>query len=342
MNKQYHSGDLAREIGPEIRGREFCRAALTDRRLTSELRQGATFGGSRNLLFMDGAEHLAVRRILAKYLDSAKLIEVKAALKRSGDAAIARLTDAARPDLLNELAEPLTAAGIISAMSVSSEMGPKLIEHARAMVGVLEPQTNGSDRHQAVNAAMRAALLFEKAAREGKATGLHAFLEEAAGNGIIGEKLARTTPVIFLHGGYENPLNLLSATLAWAVEDQRRFREWASRDRRRILDEVMRSYSPVRRLCRRSLEPLSFPNVEISSEQLVWIDLESAATARDHLGFGSGSHACPGVALARLECDVLIDCLLDLPDHFLDHADVLWNETQMVRGAARIRVDGGA
>lgn len=341
MKNQYHSGDLVPEATQEIVGREGCRCALTDRRLTSELRKGNTFGGSRNLLFMDGIEHLAVRRLLAKYLDSAKLMDVRNELKKTAVDAISRLKNAARPDLLKELAEPLTASGIITAMSVSSEMQAKLLDYARAMVGLLEPQTHGGDRHNSVNAAMRATLLFEKAAREGKMTGLHAVLEEAVQLGIIGEKLARSTPVIFLHGGYENPLNLLSATIAWAADDLHRFRRWASRDRRRILDEVMRTYSPVRRLCRRALEPISFPLLEIPSGQLVWIDLESAVTTRDHLGFGYGAHACPGMALARLECDVLIECLLDIPEHFLNYADISWNETQMIRGVEGIRAGKG-
>jgi cytochrome P450 len=194
-------------------------------------------------------------------------------------------------------------------------------------------------------------MLFERDAFTGNATGFHAVLEEAAREGVIPVKLARSTPVVMLHGGYENPLNQLGCLIAWAVADPERFRELAVSAPAALFEEVLRVFSPLRRVARWVTSDGECDGRPLKRGELVWVDLESAnldhrqfsspgeldlARKGGHLGFGYGRHLCPGAALARLEGQVLIRSLLSIPADLFHELTVEWRDGIVGRGPMSI------
>lgn len=344
-----------------VRGWADCRRALAGVQLRSDPAAGGhAVRPTYNLLLLDGELHQAGRRLVTAWLTRARveavgrrLAETGAALSRSladradradrGDRA-----DRADIDLMADLAEPIVLDGILSAMEVPADRRAVLGDLAGRMVGLLEPDLPAEVRKRAGSAALRAAILFERDGTAGTATGFHAMLEEAARDGRIPQKLARTTPIVMLHGGYENPLNQLGCLIAWAVEDPDRFRAAALRAPDAVYEEVLRVYSPVRLVARWAGGPGDLP---IEPGTFVWVDLESAnrdgARFADperldldqplgHLGFGFGAHRCPGTSLARLEGRVLTEALLALPAGLLREFAVEWRDGTLARGPVRI------
>lgn len=332
-----------------VRGWEECRRALAGAQLRSDPAGGGhAVKPTYNLLLLDGDLHQAGRRLVTAWLSRARVEAVGRRLADTGAALAASLADRSDVDLMADLAEPLVLDGILSAMEVPDDRRTVLGELAGRMVGLLEPDLPAEVRRRAASAALRATILFERDGTAGTATGFHAMLEEAARAGRIPQKLARTTPIVMLHGGYENPLNQLGCLIAWAVEDPDRFRAAALRAPDVVYEEVLRTYSPVRLVARWAGAGGDLP---IEPGTFVWVDLESANRdpgrfadpgeldldqRRGHLGFGFGAHRCPGTGLARLQGRVLTDALLALPAGLLREFAVEWRDGTLARGPARI------
>jgi cytochrome P450 len=336
-----------------VRGWAECRKALTGSQLMSDpASAGYALKPTYNMLLLDGDLHQAVRRLVTGYLTRARVDAVGRRLEETGAALVPSLLDRPDVDLMADLAEPLVLEGILSTMEVPDDRRPQLGDLAARMLGLLEPDLPPDVRRRAASAALRATILFERDGSAGTATGFHATLEAAARDGVIPVRLARSTPVVFLHGGYENPLNQLGCLVAWAVADPDRFREAAAAAPGVLFEEVLRVFSPVRLAARWVVSDCADGrDLPLNRGTFVWVDLESAnrddrqfpepgeldlAKRRGHLGFGYGRHMCPGTGLARLEGLVLIQALASLPADLLREFTVEWREGDLARGPLRI------
>jgi cytochrome P450 len=336
-----------------VRGWAPCREALASAELVSDPRlAGREPFLANNLLFMDGEPHRRLRRLVAPYFTSHRLDDLGDRL----DAGCRSLLESAladpAADLIGDLVEPLVLDAILTAMEVPEARRKKLSALARDMLELLEPDLPPAPRRRTTNAAVRATMLFERDRLSGGATGLHAALESAAEQGTIPAKLARSTPVVILHGGFENPLNQLGCVTAWAVENPERFEEAAASAPSLLFEEVLRVASPVRRVARWAARDGEWGETAPRRGDLAWVDLESAnrdggrfvtgdeldlSGRQQHLGFGHGAHACLGAALARLEGRVLIDALAEAPTGLLREFSVEWRGGAVAHGPARIR-----
>ena len=333
-----------------VRGWDECRAALTGAQLRSDpAGAGHEVKPTYNMLLLDGDLHEAVRGLVTGWLGRARVDAVGRQLAATGAALVPALLARPDADLMADLAEPLVLDGILSTMEVADDRRAALGELAGRMLGLLEPGLPAEERRRAASAALRTTILFERDGAAGPATGFHAAREDAARTGLIPVRLARSTPVVMLHGGYENPLNQLGCLIAWAVEDPDRFRAAAASAPGVLFEEVLRTFSPVRLAARWAVSDDG--DLPVRRGTFVWVDLESAnrderrfpaaaeldlAKRRGHLGFGWGRHMCPGTGLARLEGLVLIQALAALPADYLRGFSVEWREGELARGPRRI------
>lgn len=96
----------------------------------------------------------------------------------------------------------------------------------------------------------------------------------------------------------------------------------------RLLEESLRHDSPVQRTTRRCTRDTEVAGVAVAEGDWVEMGIGSAnrdvdvyddpdafrldrPQPREHLGFGAGSHVCPGATLARLEGSIAVQVLLD-------------------------------
>jgi cytochrome P450 len=328
-----------------------CRGALADRTLTSDPRlAGLRSSQPNNFLMMDGETHHRLRRLIAPFFTSRRLQTIEPRLRDRCRALLDAVLEDPVTDLVADLVEPLVLDAILTAMEVPAARRDRLTALAGEMLGLLEPEQTEAERTRATGAAMRATMLFQRDRLSGSASGLHATLETAAEEGRIAPKLACSTPVVVLHGGYENPLNQLGCVVAWAVENPERFAALASGAAPLLFEEILRVCSPVRMVVRWAIADAEADPPRRRGD-LVCINLEranhdsarfEAATEVDprrrrrHLGFGQGAHACVGMALARLEGRVLIAALAAMRSDQLRRFEVDWREGVVARGPQRI------
>lgn len=95
-----------------------------------------------------------------------------------------------------------------------------------------------------------------------------------------------------------------------------------------LVEESLRHDAPVQRTTRRCTRELEYAGVRMcpgdwvemgigsaNHDEVVWADADAFRLDRDdprhHLGFGAGSHICPGATLARLEGTTSVNVLLD-------------------------------
>ena len=337
---------------PHVRGWSQCRAMLSGPQLVSDPSiVDLVSDPTNNLLLMDGEIHRAVRGIVMSYFTRARLDRVEERLNNTCQELVRSLLDKRDADLISDLAEPLVLDGILSIMDVPNECRSELGDLVRKMLGMLEPNLSSTARYKTVNAALSATLLFWRDGTTGCTAGLHAVLEDAARDGIIPVKLARSTPVVMLHGGYENPLNQLGCLIAWAVENSKRFREMAVSAPTLLFEEILRLYSPVRLVVRRAAMGGKIDGKTVNRGDLVWVDIGSANLdpeqfrtpnefdlnqSQSHLGFGHGAHKCLGTSLARREGIILIRALLSIPSEQLREFQVKWGDGIVARGPVAI------
>lgn len=336
-----------------VRGWEECRRALTADDLGSDpYAAGLVKEPGENLLLLNGDLNQNLRHIVVPYMTQrSRLDRVKAELEEFANTLSVSLPSLPEVDLIADLAEPLALSGIMSAMEIPVARRSRVGNLARGMLGILEPGRPPAARRMAARSALRITLMFEHDAASGTAAGLHAALEAAARDGLIPKKFARSTAVIILHGGYENPRSQLGSVISWAVEHLAEFREAAVSNPAGLLEEITRISSPVRLVARwPKMGEEASDSGPVHAER-VWLDLESAnhdkryfpalvdvhaVKRHQHLSFGHGQHACPGRTLATIQGRVLIDTLLKLPPAFLNDFVTEWHEGIVSRGPVKI------
>jgi cytochrome P450 len=336
-----------------VAGWALCRDALLSTALVSDPRFTSDDSEpGNNFLFMDGEIHQRLRRLVTHYFSSHCLNGLAEQLEESCRMFLHAALTRHETDLVADLAEPFVLEAILSAMEVPSVHRERLGMLARDMLGIFEADLSPTARRRATNAAVRTTMLFERDRLAGQAVGLHGALETAAQEQAIPRKLAVSTPVVVLHGGFENPLNLLGCVIAWAVDNPEQFKQAAMTAPGLLLEEITRVFSPVRLVARWAVESGALKQHCVQRGELVWVDLESAnhdidefggsahdldtSTRRQHLGFGYGFHACLGARLARLEGKILISALATVTHDVLREFTVAWREGVVTRGPASI------
>lgn len=115
------------------------------------------------------------------------------------------------------------------------------------------------------------------------------------------------------------------------------------------IEEIMRIETPVTMSGRIALEDLEIAGQSLHKEDLVLMFLASGnrdpaqfdapetfdvtRTRNHHLSFGTGTHLCAGIQLARFEAKVAFEFLLPYLDRFeLLETDVVWGDNLNLRG----------
>ena len=163
-----------------------------------------------------------------------------------------------------------------------------------------------------------------------------------------------------LFGGHETTTNLIANGMLLLLQHPAQAAILRARPERidGAVEEMLRFETPVQRMGRVSLEPVTLGGVTIPPGQRVFLIMGSANRdpeqftdpdrfdiERDdtrHLSLGLGAHYCLGAALGRLEAKVVISGLLRvLPELGLDPSHDLadaWLDNLTVRGLSRLPV----
>ncbi|MFG3365887.1 cytochrome P450 [Streptomyces sp. NPDC090032] len=346
--------------------RDAARAALTDPRLSNDIRHSASWrddGGhaiGRNMLQTDPPQHTRLRRLVAGHFTPGRITALRPRIADIATDLLAELPHQGVADLVSAYALPLPVTVICDLLGIPASDRAAFHAWSNALVMPTSPE-------QAVTAASELTLYLgesiERKRRTPDAGLLGVLVAGAAGDAPLATDELLGMAFLLLVAGHETTVNLISGTLHALLSHP------AQLDLLRAepeltgaaIEESLRYNSPVHASAFRfAAEPLDIAGTHIPAGDAVLVSL--AAASRDplhfpdpdrfdlrrapnsHLGFGHGLHHCLGAPLARAEATIALRLLLrDRPalEFATDPATLTWRTSTLLRGLTELPLHVG-
>ncbi|MGW5864821.1 cytochrome P450 family protein [Streptomyces sp. NPDC055239] len=348
-------------------GHEEARAALTDPRLSNDIRHSAAWqddGGNSiglNMVQTDPPQHTRLRKLVAKDFTPRRIAELRPRVQRIADDLVDAMLPLGRADLLEAFALPLPLAVICELLGVPSGDRKMFHDWYLESTDFTRPEQAGAAAQAMTGylAELVAAKRLEPGADllSALAGGLHAEDDRLSPEEMLGMAF------LLLVAGYETAANLLSSgTLALLRHPEQLAAlraDWSLLDN--AVEEMLRYEGAVETTAfRYTKEPVEIGAVTVDRGESVAVVLAAASRdprkfaepdrfdirrdARGHMAFGYGIHHCLGAPLARMQGVVAFRTLLErCPGLALD-ADpesLAWRPSLMLRGLHQLPVTFG-
>ncbi|UZW56382.1 cytochrome P450 [Sphingobium sp. JS3065] len=284
----------------------------------------------------EGAEHAERRGLLEPFLRAGKVKEYDPMLREIADSLIDKFIDDGGCDLVNQFSEHFSLLVICRLVGAPDEA----IEHVRAAAAVMLRNMSmlQSEEEEIEGARVEIAAqhyfkgLIDQYRAEPNDSLLSALINSKLPSGAVmnDSEILMFVMLDLFFAGAETTAKAISSGIAMlAVDEKLAARLEADRDGnlRTFIEEVLRQEPPATTLFRIALKDIDLHGVTIPKG--AWVTLRSAAANRDprmfacpasidldrknaaqHLGFGSGVHACVGAPLARRELTIAFQALL--------------------------------
>ncbi|WP_371578672.1 cytochrome P450 [Streptomyces sp. NBC_01314] len=340
--------------------RDAARAALTDPRLSNDIRHSAwdTDGGNAigvNMLQSDPPQHTRLRQSVATHFTPARTAALRPRIEDLATALLAELPAGGTADLVSRYALPLPVAVICEILGVPDTDRDVFHDWSTELVMPTSPEA------AAAAAAALTDYLTHLIARK-RAMPDDTLLSELAATdaeSLSPEELLGMAFLILV-AGHETTVNLISATVHSLLTrpDQLTALRADLTLTGAAVEESLRYNSPVHgSVLRFAAEPLVLADTPVSPGDAVQVSL--AAASRDpahfpdpdrfdltrrphgHLAFGHGLHHCLGAPLARTEATIALRLLIQHHPHLTlattpDH--LTWRTSTLLRGLPELPV----
>lgn len=281
------------------------------------------------MLCSDGPDHLAMRRLFAKPLQSNAIRELRPRLVELIDAKLDDLIARDSFDAVTDLAHFLPLAVVTELVGLDAEGREKMLEWAAGIFDAFGPIDNPRTLGGLEIAQQVIGYVLERVDRANMiAGGWGEALFLAADAGRITEHMARMMLVDYLTPSLDTTINATSAAIELFAANPDQWEQLRA-DPALIphaINEVLRIESPIRAFARSVTRDHQIGDVTLRAgsralmlygcanrDSLKYPDPERFDITRapsDQLGFGWGTHACPGMHLAKLEITVVLQALL--------------------------------
>jgi cytochrome P450 len=315
-----------------------------------------------SMLDRDPPDHTRLRSLVAKVFTPRSIAALEPQITVLVDAALDRIADAGRVDLVEALAFPLPFAVISDMLGMPPTDHARIRELSGTLVRSLEVVAD-EETIQAIVAASRELTgitrdLIEWKRNEPADDLLTALIAAEHEGQVLSDDELIAQVVLLYVAGHETTVNLIANGVVALLRHPDQL------DRLRAepalignaVEEFLRYDSPVQQSRRITVEPFTVGGKEIPPGAFVMAGLGSAnrdectfgpdadrlridrEDARAHVSFGAGPHHCLGAALARLEGRVAIGRLVSRFPGLAFDGTVAWNGRVNLRGPARLPI----
>lgn len=301
----------------------------------------AAFNASErwSLLNIEPPDHTRLRRLITKVFTARSIAALRpaietlaakhltAALGAGGDAPI---------DLIVGYAQPFSVAVICTLLGVPLADGPRMLDWSHAIVKMYEFSTTDSERESADRAAGDFIAYVHQLIEARRAHPENDLISELVQVADEGEKLTVDeivcTVIVLLNAGHEATVNTLGNGMRALLNHPDQWARVTSGEVAPavVVEEMLRWDAPLQLFERWVLEEgvqfggrtfavgerigMMFGSANRDPARFVDPDTFDAARGEStHIGFGGGLHFCVGAPLARLELEVSVSLLRDVP-----------------------------
>ncbi|MFJ3234230.1 cytochrome P450 [Streptomyces sp. NPDC086787] len=278
--------------------------------------------------FADRPDHTRLRRAVAPAFTANGVDRIREDARSVLAGLVDELVRAGPPgDLTAAVLSPFPVAVISGLMGVPAADRPRMHDWTRLILSAADGREAGERARDAMGAYFR-----ELVGRRTGGTGddVTSLLGAAVGRGEVSPEEAAGLSVLLQIGGeaVTNNSGQMFFLLLTRPDLLARLRAEPG-IRPRAIDELLR-YIPHRNavgLSRIATEDVEISGVPIRAGDPVYVSylaanrdpdvfpepdtVDFARSPNPHVSFGHGPHFCPGAQLARLECELLVDALLD-------------------------------
>ncbi|MEU5419148.1 cytochrome P450 [Streptomyces sp. NPDC020667] len=347
-----------------IVGHQEARAALTDPRLSNDIRHSSAWeddGGNAiglNMVQTDPPHHTRLRKLVAKEFTQGRIEVLAPRIQQTADELLDAMLQQGRADLVEAFALPLPLAVVCELLGVPAADRKTFHDWYAASVSPTDPEAAGAAVQEMTG--YLAGLIETKrhAPEEDLLSALVRSMEGGEDQLTTEEMLGMA--FLLIVAGHETTANLISSgTLALLRHPGQLAAlraDWSLLDG--AIEEMLRYDGPVETAAFRfTTEPVEIAGTTIPAGEPVVAVLAAASRdpqrfeapdvfdirrdARGHLAFGHGVHHCLGAPLARLEAAIAFRSLLErCPDLALDTepAELSWRPGLMLRGLHHLPV----
>jgi hypothetical protein len=308
------------------------------------------------ILEADPPLHTRTRAVLTRILSAAAMKKLWTTFERDAIQLVDRLVERGTFDAVRDLAEVYPLKVFPDAVGLEEEGRENLLPYGNMAFNAFGPRNDLF--HQAMaNAQPVISWITSKCRRAALAPdGLGAQIYAAADAGALTEDEAGLLVRSFLTAGLDTTVVGLGNALfcfAQHPEQWRRLRDDPALARA-AFDEVLRFESPVQTFFRTTTRPVEVAGVKLGAGEKVLLFLAAAnrdarrwedparfditRRATGHLAFGVGIHGCVGMAVARMEGEIVLSHLASRAEaiELAGESERRLNNT--LRGLARLPV----
>jgi hypothetical protein len=322
----------------------------------SDFRKEAPWRPPSLILEADPPLHTRTRAVLTRILSAAAMKKLWTTFERDAIQLVDRLVERGTFDAVRDLAEVYPLKVFPDAVGLEEEGRENLLPYGNMAFNAFGPRNDLF--HQAMaNAQPVITWIMSKCRRAALAPdGLGAQIYAAADTGALTEDEAALLVRSFLTAGLDTTVVGLGNALfcfAQHPEQWRRLREDPSLARA-AFDEVLRFESPVQTFFRTTTRPVEVAGVKLGEGEKVLLFLAAAnrdarrwedparfditRRATGHLAFGVGIHGCVGMAVARLEAEIVLTRLARRAEAIEISGEPERRLNNTLRGLARLPV----
>jgi cytochrome P450 len=287
------------------------------------------------MVVVDPPEHTRYRQLVAQSFTPRAIDKLATRVAEVTNHLIERLAGTPHPDLIADFASQLPVAIIAEILDLPPDTHPWMLEWGHSGAPLLDIGIGWRTYRRAVDGLRDADRELRERFHQLRATeaGDHPFSRLAA-DGSLTDHEFTANAALLIGAGFETTVNLIGngvVALLQHPDQLERLRTdpdlWPS-----AIEEILRFDSPVQMTARTALCDIEVAGQHIAAGDMVALLLGGAnrdprvfpdpdrfditrPSARDHLAFASGIHACLGAALARIEGTTALRALFEtFPD----------------------------
>ena len=332
----------------------------SDQRHASDVPDVAAEALSSVLLFMDAPDHTRLRRLVAKAFTPRCIEQLRPRIAELTEDLLAPLREAGRFDVIGDFAYPLPVTVICELLGVPTADRDLFRTLTRDMAAVIDLDATPEEYGRAAGAVLTFTAylvpLFEQRRREPNDDLISALVAaEEAGDHLSAAELL-TTVMLLLVAGHETTMNLIGNGLLALLRhpDQLHLLRAHPELMPGAVEELLRFDTPFRRVARIALDDAIVDGQQVRAGERVIAMLHEAnhdpavfpspdvldiaRDARHHVSFAAGAHFCLGASLARVEAQVALAALIELPGLQLATHGPTWRPIQTLHALESLPV----